>query len=229
MKSEGQEITREGRCFSEINIRYDVNKNSDGIVDSVKFTFKTSGKKSLLCVDWFFIATREVYHVETFFWEKTSEITFKGFDSGISEDILFNGFDVYLFCEGFIDTFISVYKTILMFAGDIEATHSPGPHHVPKYMADANLNFIKEAMGIVMEERETNLVEFDPSYINSGDFILILRLDGTAPMIMYGTGAHASHCAMALRFDGELYIVESQGASYWPNAGFQRTKWADWV
>jgi len=34
---------------------------------------------------------------------------------------------------------------------------------------------------------------------------------------------------MALRFDGELYIVESQGAWYWPHKGLQRNKWADWV
>jgi len=46
---------------------------------------------------------------------------------------------------------------------------------------------------------------------------------------MYGTGSHLSHSTMALRFDGELYIVESQGAGFWPNFGIQRTKWADWI
>jgi hypothetical protein len=34
---------------------------------------------------------------------------------------------------------------------------------------------------------------------------------------------------MALRFDGELYIVESQDGWYWPTKGLQRTKWADWL
>lgn len=46
-----------------------------------------------------------------------------------------------------------------------------------------------------------------------------MRLDGLDPMIMYGTGARVGHNVMALRFDGELYIVESQDAWYWPTHG----------
>lgn len=46
---------------------------------------------------------------------------------------------------------------------------------------------------------------------------------------MYGAGSHASHSVMALRFDGELYIVESDEAVYWPTVGIQRHKWADWI
>eukprot|EP00997_Jenningsia_sp_PLL12_P007075 NODE_367_length_1841_cov_75.886719_g309_i0.p1 GENE.NODE_367_length_1841_cov_75.886719_g309_i0~~NODE_367_length_1841_cov_75.886719_g309_i0.p1 ORF type:complete len:195 (-),score=44.69 NODE_367_length_1841_cov_75.886719_g309_i0:291-875(-) len=34
---------------------------------------------------------------------------------------------------------------------------------------------------------------------------------------------------MALRFDGELYMVESQDGWYWPHKHIQRTKFADWV
>jgi hypothetical protein len=59
--------------------------------------------------------------------------------------------------------------------------------------------------------------------------LAILRLDGLDPIIMYGSGSHAGHSTMALRFDGELYIVESQAAWYWPKTGIQRTKWADWI
>jgi len=36
-----------------------------------------------------------------------------------------------------------------------------------------------------------------------------MRLDGLDPMIMYGTGSRVGHNVMALRFDGELYVVES--------------------
>ena len=74
-------------------------------------------------------------------------------------------------------------------------------------------------MGLVLEKRETKKVEIDPDLIGSGDFFSILRLDGLDPIIMYGTGSHASHSTMALRFDGELYVVESQDAWYWPTAG----------
>ena len=57
----------------------------------------------------------------------------------------------------------------------------------------------------------------------------IFRLDGLDPIIMYGTGSHIGHDTMALRFDGELYVVESQDVWYWPTAGLQRTIWADWI
>jgi hypothetical protein len=38
---------------------------------------------------------------------------------------------------------------------------------------------------------------------------MIMRLDGLDQVIMTTTGSHAGHMVMALRFDGELYIVES--------------------
>ena len=55
-------------------------------------------------------------------------------------------------------------------------------------------------------------------------------------MIMYGSGAHAGHSVMALRFpdedgDGkeELYMIESKGAANWPVQGIQRNKFATWL
>lgn len=46
---------------------------------------------------------------------------------------------------------------------------------------------------------------------------------------MYGSGSHAGHSVMALRFDGELWLIESQDGWYWPNHGIQRNKWSDWI
>lgn len=60
-----------------------------------------------------------------------------------------------------------------------------------------------------MEEREVDYINIDPSYIQSGDLFVISRLDGLSPIVMYGTGSHATHCTMALRIEGELYIIES--------------------
>jgi hypothetical protein len=71
--------------------------------------------------------------------------------------------------------------------------------------------------------------EYDPSLIQSGDFISIARLDGVDPIVMYGSGSHAGHSVMALRFDGELYLIESQDGWYWPRHGIQRNKWSDWI
>ena len=96
-------------------------------------------------------------------------------------------------------------------------------------MEKANVEFLSQAAGIQLEERTTQKVEIDPDLIQSGDFLAIMRLDGLDPIIMYGTGSHIGHSTMALRFDGELYVVESQDAWYWPTHGLQRTKWADWI
>ena len=56
-----------------------------------------------------------------------------------------------------------------------------------------------------------------------------MRLDGLDPMIMWATGSHSGHSVMALRFDGELYIVESQDAWYWPVHRIQRNKFSEWI
>lgn len=80
-----------------------------------------------------------------------------------------------------------------------------------------------------LEKRKKNYLEIDPDTINSGDFFVVTRLDGLDPLIGYGTGSHSGHSVMALRFDGELYMVESQAGWYWPKMNIQRTKWAEWI
>lgn len=230
MKADGQEVEFEGRCFKSIKIKYNDQKDSTGLVDEVKFTVTTSEAKSLLCHDWFLFATREGYHVEDFFFAKTSEITFNGFKKDQQIDLGFNGFDIYNFCDGYIDSFISLLKTLSMFLGGL----SPDPNlpiigsHVPDYMIDANLHFLKETMDITMEKREIQTYDYDENLIQSGDFFVVMRLDGLDQIIELGTGSHSGHSVMGLRFDGELYIVESQGGWYWPNKGLQRTPWNQW-
>jgi hypothetical protein len=76
-------------------------------------------------------------------------------------------------------------------------------------MEKATLKFLKETMNIDWEPRPIKKVEIDPDLIKSGDYIAVTRMEGLGALIMYGTGSHTSHTLMALRFDGELYIVES--------------------
>ena len=73
-----------------------------------------------------------------------------------------------MFCDGYVDTFISVLKTALLFLGGIGYDPSKGPihgSHVPEYMVQANLAFIKETMDITMEEGPINYVDIDPDVI----------------------------------------------------------------
>lgn len=124
-----------------------------------------------------------------------------------------------MFCDGYVDTFVSVLKTALLFLGGMGSDPDAGlihGSHVPEYMVKANLAFINQTMGIVMDERPVDFIDINPDDIQSGDLFVISRLDGLSPIVMYGTGSHATHCTMALRIDGELYIIESQNAWYWP-------------
>ena len=81
---------------------------------------------------------------------------------------------------------------------------------------------MKWGMNFTPEIREIIKIEIDEKSIQSGDLFTIMRMDGIDQMIMFGTGSHSGLTAMALRFDGELYIVESQDAWYWPIKGIQR-------
>lgn len=126
-----------GRCFEEINFSYDLVYNGTDLQE-VTVWVETLKPKSLLCKDWFFFANTEMQHVETFFFEGTHSITFKNLNADAKKDLAFNGLQVYMFCEGYIDTFISVFKTLLAFVGGL----STDPNlpiigsHVPWYMEE---------------------------------------------------------------------------------------------
>ena len=75
----------------------------------------------------------------------------------------------------------------------------------------------------------TELTDFDESLIKSGDTLVIMRMDGLDPLIMYGTGTHVGHCVMAMWYEDGLYVIESQDAWYWPRKGIQRNKFKQWL
>lgn len=80
---------------------------------------------------------------------------------------------------------------------------------IPAYQEYANVEWINKNLKYEFVRREIEDNVIDESYIGSGDFFGAVRLDGMSPMIMYGTGAHLSHCIMSLWIDGELYMIES--------------------
>ena len=89
---------------------------------------------------------------------------------------------------------------------------------------------MKWAINFELEERKTtNFIGIDENLIQSGDYFAVFRPDGLDPIIMYGTGSHSGHTVMAHRFEGELYIIESQDAWYWPVKRIQRTKFSEWI
>lgn len=74
-------------------------------------------------------------------------------------------------------------------------------------------------MGLELVKRKNKITYIDKSEIKSGAFIIILRLDGLAPIISYGTGSRGTHCAVTMWMDNELYVIESRDGDYWPYHG----------
>lgn len=105
---------------------------------------EAKNSQSLFCKDWFFFATTEFYHVETIFFSGKHQIHFKELTADAKENIKRNGIKVYMFCEGYIDTFISALNTVLAFVGGL-GTNPYLPiigSHVPEYMEVRNVQFL---------------------------------------------------------------------------------------
>jgi hypothetical protein len=118
-------------------------------------TIDTEKAESMFCKDWFLFATEELQHVETFFFSGNHQITFKNLNADTKADILKNGIRIYMFCDGYVDTFISAWHTVICFLGGL----GPNPYipifgsHVPEYMEKANVNFLSEVMNYTLEVR----------------------------------------------------------------------------
>jgi hypothetical protein len=229
ISEENPTATYEGKCFEEITFEY------TGISETqFEVLVHTRKPKSMLCSDVLFFANTEIAHVEPLFWRGKHKITFNMKDAITQADVGYGGIKAFAFCEGVIPSIESLWTTFKAFFGGC----GMGPckpklpiigWKVPAYMEKANVEFLEQSMNYVMEKRSVSKVEIDPDTIQSGDFFGAVRLDGTSPIIMYGTGARISHCIMALRIDGELYIIESTDGGYNVKHGIMRTKWADWI
>ena len=221
-----QVIQYEGTCFKSLTFTMQYVKS-----DSVKVTVDARDKKATFCREAIFLSTTMRHHVEHLFLSKKHVMVFKNLDQDDLIDLKLSGMRTYLFCHGVVDTFVSVFNTIKLFLGGL-GENPKWPiigSHVPEYMEKANVHFIKQALGWDMERREITEVDLDESEIHSGDFLAITRLDGLDEIIMWGTGSHVGHSTVALWIDGELNIIESQDAWYWPKHKIQRNKYKQWV
>ena len=101
--------------------------------------------------------------------------------------------------------------------------------HVPAYMENANLDFLKYNMQWELEKREVDFIHYDESNFKTGDVLAIFRLDGVDQLIMYGTGSTIGHCTMTVWFDDEFYVIEAMENVFWPKKNVQRNKYRDWI
>ena len=220
VSAENPKATYEGRCFGEITFEYSK-------VDETTFEVlvTTANRKSELCNDVILFANTEIQHFEVFYFHGTHKLTFQMTSPEAQADAGYGGIKAFAFCENIVQDFESLFTTMKAFIGGITDSGKWRPHgsHLPPYMEKTVIEFLKDAGGIDMQTRETQNVEIDPDTVQSGDFLTCMRFDGLGAIIVYGTGSRVAHNVMAMRFDGELYVVESTDPQ------IMRTPWAEWM
>jgi len=196
-------------------------------------TLKNSEPRHLVCTDFMAFHTSNLNSVKLITLPGTHKITFDKVIQDDLDEISLNGIKIFSLCTSVTNEIKSLFNTVKLFLGGL----GTDPHHaipimrpsIPEEMEQANLRLLKFFNNYIPVRRENKIVNFDKNIIHTGDFVAISRMDGTSPVIMIGSGGHIGHVAVCSWIDGELYVLESQDARYWPNAGIQRTKWEQWI
>eukprot|EP01137_Pigoraptor_chileana_P025944 Opistho-2@96189 len=209
-------------CFK--NNTASVQMQNDG---TATITFNVEKSSSLLCGDDYVIMTVSSWHLSAFELHGEHKVTWKQLSADEVDDVNRNGFRVFRFDESMTSTIADIYETAALFLGALDGLHGP---HVPDAVANKNIQFLKDYANFELPNRTVIDLPISESDIHSGDVFGILRLDGLDPLICWGTGGRLGHTAVALRIDGELYVLESQTKSnYWPKNLIQRNKFSDWI
>ncbi|KJE95080.1 hypothetical protein CAOG_05572 [Capsaspora owczarzaki ATCC 30864] len=222
-----QTITFAGGCFA-VNTLSMVYDQTAG---SATMTLTSSKPLNTFCEDYYFFATVTSWHGQIVKAAGVQVIEWEKFSPAELEDIGRNGFRVFRFLQNEVETLVDIYETLQLFLGALGLnTGGNSSTHVPTQTAENNLKFLHDYANLTMVPRTTIEVPLDPSEIESGDFIGIVRLDGLDPTIMWGSGSALGHTTVALWIDGELNICESQSKSnYWPVNLVQCNPYADWI
>lgn len=133
---------------------------------------------------------------------------------------------VFLYRQGLNEALENLVSTLFLFEPCII-------EGVGDSFAEANLDFLRDNVGIEMPKRDPETPEImpvDKSLIKNGDTFDIMRLDGLDPMIAWAMGASTGHTAIALWKQNELYVCEANAKSpYWPVNGIQCNTYDDWM
>jgi hypothetical protein len=213
----GPPVTWEGTCYKEITATLEANTTSGTL------TVKTSGRKNPVCSEFYDFGDRENLYLLYLTITNTHRVHIKEFKPYEYQDLVQNGMKAFLFPGNPPEMLESLRKTLSLFKG--------------KNMVQNNVDFISQKMQWQMQKRSSGRVDISKDDVKSGDYLAILRLDGLDPLIMWGTGGHTGHTAIALWFGDELYICESTDSdngngtdSYWPPPyGIIRTPFDQWM
>ena len=229
LKEVGEKYSFPSRCFKKNIVSFkEISK------DKITLTLENYNKTDTFCSELFIFHTSDHNFLQFIAFQGVHDIVLKRITQDDKNEIKVNGIKLYSFCSGLINTIKSLIKTAKTYYGglglDPKAKNPKFRPTIPKDMEKSNLRVLELFNHFTPERRRNNTItNIDKSIIHSGDVIIILRVDGLDPMIMLGTGSRGGHCCVCSWIDGELYVLESQDAWYWPREGIQRNKWDDWI
>lgn len=202
----------------------------------VSLVVTTSNQLSWFCSDAYMIVGGGSLAIQEFDAENTYTIGFdisKGVSTASGKWYFDNtGIRMLRFRDNLIDTVGELVDTLVLLTG-----FAVNP--IPQETLDANFDFLRNY--VEASPRLQPLTELrtagaavgngiDPSYIQSGDALLVLRPDGLDPMIGWGEGDTVGHSTVALWINGELNVCESTTSdAYWPTNGIQCHKYSEWI
>jgi hypothetical protein len=230
LKFKGEFIEFKNSCFRKTKITL-----KELTEEKLVLELDVQNSYNPMCTEDFLFALIRHRETETIFWSGIHLVEFKGLKPDDTYDIMKNGVRVFSLKENYITTIASLINTFEMFLGglindpDIPVIGSK----VPDYMVEANLAFLEQNMNIKLAKRSIKKVENIEDYIESGDMLGLMRMDGFSTLIMYITGGRTSHTAMALWMEEngkrKLYVVESQYGQFTPQNGVQKTPFSSWI
>jgi hypothetical protein len=157
------------------------------------------------CVDLYFVATVEFLSIVEVSAAGSIITPFNATTSAGSTWVGREGIRIFRFLHDPLTTISDALATISLFIPSLtEATLDPASQAL-------NAKFLQDYVNITMLPRAVDLIDMDWSYVQSGDLMVISRLDGLGTMEQWGTGASSSHIVMAVRVGEaqDLYIAES--------------------
>lgn len=177
----------------------------------------TNKPRETLCSDTYLFMTSSIQQVKFIFFKGEHIIRFTDLSETELLEISINGFRVFSFCQNIVYAFWS-----LLITGNFMSSNPPlSTQGYMQYLfaipvekiEDRHTLFLKNYANMEFPIRkgwEDKVIDVEP-LIQSGDFFGGAMLSsGESCFILYTSGGQISHSAMALRVDGELFVVEME-------------------
>jgi len=218
-------VTFSSSCFQDNTVTTTLSADQK----SLSINFNTRNGSSFLCSDLYMIGSVQNIQLQMFYTAGDHTINIDLSNATVAQiwDIQNKGIRIFRFNDDMIQLIYDLLNTVTMFLGPLtNATVSDDA-------AQANLYFVNNYAKISppMVARNDSVVVVPEDYIQSGDFVGIIRLDGLDPMLGWAMGSTTGHTVVALRApNNTLFLCESTTSdSYWPTNGIQCHDYNTWI